>query len=171
MAKKRSESLDAISMDMTPMIDVVFLLIIFFMIVIDLSQKELEDIVLPRANQCDPDRPDDPEIKNRKIVNLRQDGDIVVMRQEMDLVALENNLLAWKNSGLFKNEATGHCSKPILIRTDRGTEMKHCQKVMQICGKENLKIWKIELACKQDAAGLQTVEDPMVIPDIPDDDG
>ena len=36
-------------MDMTPMIDVVFLLIIFFVLVIDLSQRELEDLILPKA--------------------------------------------------------------------------------------------------------------------------
>ena len=31
-------------LDMTPMIDVVFLLIIFFMIITDLTQQELEDL-------------------------------------------------------------------------------------------------------------------------------
>ena len=33
-------------MDMTPMIDVVFLLIIFFMIITDMSQKDLEELEL-----------------------------------------------------------------------------------------------------------------------------
>ncbi|MHC5073156.1 MAG: ExbD/TolR family protein, partial [Planctomycetota bacterium] len=36
-------------MDMTPMIDCVFLLMIFFVLVIDLSQKDLEDLILPKA--------------------------------------------------------------------------------------------------------------------------
>ena len=34
-------------MDMTPMIDCVFLLMIFFVLVIDLSQQDLEDLILP----------------------------------------------------------------------------------------------------------------------------
>ena len=36
-----------VDMDMTPMIDCVFLLMIFFVLVIDLSQKNLEDLILP----------------------------------------------------------------------------------------------------------------------------
>ena len=38
-----------IEMDMTPMIDVVFLLIIFFMIITDLTQQDLEELKLPEA--------------------------------------------------------------------------------------------------------------------------
>ena len=40
---------EELDMDMTPMIDCVFLLMIFFVLVIDLSQKNLEDLILPRA--------------------------------------------------------------------------------------------------------------------------
>ena len=38
-----------VAIDMTPMIDCVFLLMIFFVLIIDLSQQNLEDLVLPRA--------------------------------------------------------------------------------------------------------------------------
>ena len=44
-----------VEMDMTPMIDCVFLLMIFFVLVIDLSQKNLEDLILPRAVFQEPD--------------------------------------------------------------------------------------------------------------------
>jgi biopolymer transport protein ExbD len=44
-----------VEMDMTPMIDCVFLLMIFFVLVIDLSQKNLEDLILPRAVYQQPD--------------------------------------------------------------------------------------------------------------------
>ena len=36
-------------MNMTPMIDVVFLLIIFFMIITDMTQQDLEELTLPMA--------------------------------------------------------------------------------------------------------------------------
>ncbi|MEO0662385.1 MAG: biopolymer transporter ExbD, partial [Planctomycetota bacterium] len=48
-------------MDMTPMIDVVFLLIIFFMVITDLTQRDLEDLHLPLAEQATPDKPDPDE--------------------------------------------------------------------------------------------------------------
>lgn len=153
-------------LNMTPMIDVVFNLIIFFMIVIDLSQQELEDITLPRASECSEDEADEDY---RKIVNVKWDGEIIVKRDPMTLEELESNLFAWRNSGLWDNEEGGFCAKPILIRTDRGTEMKHCQKIMAICGKEKLKIWKVELACAKDAPGYHPIEDPRMIPEIKED--
>jgi len=154
-------------LNMTPMIDVVFNLIIFFMIVVDLTQQELEDITLPRASECLEDKPEKDE--KRKIVNIDWDGKIIVKRAEMNLAELENNLARWRNIPGMLDEQ-GFCDQPILIRTDRGTEMKYCQKIMQICGKETLKIWKIQLACAKDAPGYQPVEDPKMIPETGDDE-
>ena len=37
---------DEIALNMTPMIDVVFNLIVFFMLVTDMTQKELEEIIM-----------------------------------------------------------------------------------------------------------------------------
>ena len=45
-------------MNMTSMIDVVFLLIIFFMIITDLTQQDLEEMKLPKAMAAVPDNPD-----------------------------------------------------------------------------------------------------------------
>ena len=63
-----------VEMDMTPMIDCVFLLMIFFVLVIDLSQKNLEDLILPRAQFKEPDE-SPPE--NRPIINVLQNGTVV----------------------------------------------------------------------------------------------
>ena len=64
-------------MDMTPMIDIVFQLIIFFMLITDMSQKELETLILPVAITASPDTPDPTEI--RPVVNIVSDGSIYVM--------------------------------------------------------------------------------------------
>ena len=63
-------------MDMTPMIDVVFLLIIFFMIITDLTQKDLEELELPVAVQAVKDKPDPDRV--RPILNIGWDGEIIV---------------------------------------------------------------------------------------------
>ena len=65
---------EELDMDMTPMIDCVFLLMIFFVLVIDLSQKNLEDLILPRAEFQEPD--DEPP-ENRPILNVLQNGTVV----------------------------------------------------------------------------------------------
>ena len=58
-------------MDMTPMIDCVFLLMIFFVLIIDLSQTNLEDLILPKAEYQEPD---DSPPENRPVINLLQSG-------------------------------------------------------------------------------------------------
>ena len=51
--------------DMTPMIDIVFLLIIFFMLVTELSRLDIEEIVLPIADEA---RAEEPQPESRQVV-------------------------------------------------------------------------------------------------------
>jgi biopolymer transport protein ExbD len=137
-------------MNMTPMIDVVFLLIIFFMIVTDLTQQELEDLVLPRADMAQKDE-NPPE--KRMIININRGGEYVVKRKKLGIVddCLDQirNQLSFMTQ-FFQREDDGCSKQPILIRADLHTEFKYIQKVMQLCGEEGIKIYKIELACSVD---------------------
>ena len=63
----RREADTEVEVDMTPMIDMTFLLIIFFIIVNDMSQKDLEELKLPIAMEAGHDEP--PE--NRPVLNVR----------------------------------------------------------------------------------------------------
>ncbi len=146
---------DESNLDMTPMIDMVFNMIIFFMLTIDLAQSELANITLPRASECQEDK-NPPE--GRKVVNIDSEGTIIVKRKPFPLEKLRSDLYVW--SRLQPRDDAGFCEKPILIRTDRGTNMKHLQKIMMICGEEQLKIWKIELACSEDVRGFTNFEIP-----------
>ncbi len=137
-------------MNMTPMIDVVFLLIIFFMIVTDLTQKEIEDLVLPKADMATKDE-NPPE--KRMIINITRPGNYIVLRKDFGVVddcleQIRNHLSYMVN--FFDREDDGCSKQPILIRSDKHTEFKYIQKIMQICGEEGIKIYKIELACSVD---------------------
>lgn len=149
MKSGKDQILDPPAFDMTPMIDIVFQLIIFFMIVIDLSQKDLEDLVLPMSNMA---VDDDPE-EGRLYVNINRKGEYILKRQKLDLNALESQLMLRvdqpRKDGEPTRDAQGLATRPILIRCDQASEFKHVQKVMFICGKEGLKIWKVELAAGQ----------------------
>lgn len=140
-------------MNMTPMIDVVFLLIIFFMIITDLSQQELEDLELPLAEKAQEDKPD-PEA-NRPILNVKQNGQIIV-RREILFDPADGNVdrskvaayLATMAAGMKKSEEDGMPDEPILIRADEFTPFREVQKIMQMCADQNIQIWKVELAAK-----------------------
>ena len=139
-------------MNMTPMIDVVFLLIIFFMIITDLTQQDLEELQLPKAHAAVEDKPD-PTIV-RPIINIPQSGRMIYKRDvyydpEVDgqnLVRLERFLVDQANRMPKKDKLPDN---PLMIRADKGTEFKYIQRVMEVCGKEGIRIWKLELGAAQ----------------------
>ena len=145
---------------MTPMIDVVFLLIIFFMIITDLTQQDLEDIQLPVAMTCVPDKPEKGVV--RPVINIDHTGKMVVKRQPIyepeanDMRELEGYLAdqARKMPKEYLNVESQSGPKvpdnPLLIRADRNTPFNYVQRIMEICGRKGIQIWKIELAAAED---------------------
>jgi biopolymer transport protein ExbD len=151
-----------VEMDMTPMIDCVFLLMIFFVLVIDLSQKNLEDLVLPRALHQDPDV--EPP-KNRPIVNVLQNGAVVYNQRVYydpaidgrDYGRIRDLLREIKRVGLAADtlheraETIGGrtvmvMDDPILLRADKWTEWHYVGEVMRQCSQPDIAFWKVELA-------------------------
>lgn len=157
MRRNRSGPNTEMAMDITPMIDVVFQLIIFFMLIIDLTQKELEDIKLPSASECSSD--EDPD-KGRMIINISKDGKYIHKRNYLDLDQMRGALAIFRQKYQDLDDADGNSTKPILVRADEITRFKHVQKVMQLCGEKTIRIWKVELAAAEtgedeDKAGKQ----------------
>ncbi len=147
-------------MNMTPLIDVVFLLIIFFMIITDLTQQDLEELQLPKARSAVPDEPDPKQV--RPVLNIPVSGNIIVRLKYLyksdldDLTDLErylaNQARMMKKNYMDPDNPSGKMDipdEPILIRADKNTEFKYIQKVMELCGKEGIRIWKIQLAASE----------------------
>ena len=146
-------------MDMTPMIDVVFLLIIFFMIITDLTQQDLEALQLPQARSSVEDKPD-PKVV-RPILNIPISGRMVYKGEPLyepevhgdDMTQLERflstqaKLMPLKMDEMLKVKLPDN---PLMIRADRNTDFKYIQRIMEICGKDGIRIWKLELAAAED---------------------
>jgi len=145
-------------MNMTSMIDVVCLLIIFFMIITDLTQQDLEELKLPPARAAVEDKPD-PKII-RPIINIPQSGRMIVKREEKynpevdgdDMSRLER-YLADQSARMPKkmDPEVGALlpDNPLMIRADMNTEFKYIQRIMEICGKQGIQIWKLELGAAE----------------------
>lgn len=159
MKISKTDPMTDAELDMTPMIDIVFQLIIFFMLITDMSQKDLEVLVLPPAETASPDDPDPKEI--RPVINIVADGKIFVMGDllfdpENDDEYAEVRAYLSRQSARMKraplvegNPASGMIpDDPLLIRADQATPFKHIQKVMELCGLQGIQIWKIQLAAK-----------------------
>ena len=97
----------ASELNMTPMIDIVFLLIIFFLVISDFQHREFEKIDLPKTQvQGVADDAD-----KRLVVNVRADGGITVDSNEYTVVQLEK-LLIERGKGIAG-------SPGVLLRADR----------------------------------------------------
>jgi len=156
----RTDPMTDAEMDMTPMIDIVFQLIIFFMLITDMTQKDLELLYLPPARSASPDETDPKKI--RPVINIISDGTILVKREVLfdpendDGYAELKQFLSDKARQMPKeplNEAQPNGpqvpANALLIRADQSTPFKHIQKVMEICGLTGIQIWKIQLAAAE----------------------
>jgi biopolymer transport protein ExbD len=128
-------------MDMTPMIDVVFLLIIFFMVVTELVRLEIEPVTLPWALNAREDHPP----PNRVVVNIKSDpdgienGSIWVNRSRYEPPALKALL---RRAVLASGADTeGLAEMQVKIRGDANVEWKFVQNVMSACSRA--RIWQV----------------------------
>lgn len=143
MARIKLDTNNNAEMDMTPIIDVVFNLVIFFMLTANMSQQQIEALILPIANESDTKTKGDP---NRLIVNINKKGEVKVAGQLMN-----DGLLV----PLLKAEADADrdptnpalSNKAVLVRADQETVYDDVQKVMQLC--TQVGIWKLEFAARK----------------------
>lgn len=117
---------------MTPMIDVVFLLLCFFVTTQLFAQWETEiDITLPTARTGQlPQR-----LPGEIIINLYEDGSVVINRRPLERAEL---------GSMLKRLATLFPGQPVLLRADRATDYEYVVQVLDLCRQAD--IWNISFA-------------------------
>ena len=124
--KQRAD--DTLETPITSMIDIVFQLIIFFVVTASID-KDVQDesIHLAQAKSAPAVETVDPRSVT---INLRKDGEINIALMPMSPQQLYNFLVSMRTKG-------GN-SIPILIRCDAKTKYKDIDKVMQATAKAGL---------------------------------
>jgi biopolymer transport protein ExbD len=124
-------------MQLAPMIDIVFLLLIFFIVTWQFSRSETElEVAVPTAEEgSETDRQ-----KGEIIINVLSDGAIRVEGLTMDLPQLLNKLSAIARQ--FENQ-------PVRIRGDGSVAYQRIVEVIDTCQKAG--IWNISFATQQPA--------------------
>lgn len=117
---------------MAPMIDVIFILLSFFIATQIFSEWETEiDVQLPTAETGElPDR-----LPGEVIINILSDGTVSVNSRVLDDAGLRE--LLGRIVALFPGQ-------PVLIRADRHTAYEHVIKVLDLCRQSD--IWSISFA-------------------------
>lgn len=155
-------------MNMTPMIDLIFTLVIFFMLTLDLSSKEYLPLTLPFAYHAveDKDDPADPIQSLKVIVNLTSDGKMVLKGQEWELKsddpakqtaalkALHRELQLVTAPDALHNtkEADGHSKVAVQIHADRAALWRYAQWIIATASSRQIKMYKVYFSVKQPAA-------------------
>jgi biopolymer transport protein ExbD len=125
---------------LAPMIDVVFLLLIFFMVTMIFAQWETKiGIEVPTADSSVMQTRRPGEI----IVNLDKEGHIFINNVELSPDRLE---------ALLSNIAHTFAGNPVIIRADRETNHESVMLVLDVCRKVD--IWNVSFATlpeKEDA--------------------
>lgn len=107
----------ALELDMTPMIDVVFLLLIFFLTTAQLSQMATAPVTLPQEDG----NADDLLESSGLVVNVMADGSLIVLEKAVaagEIPALAKDALALDPTAI-----------PV-IRADRTASASHLNEVM-----------------------------------------
>ena len=155
---------DEMGMNMTPMIDIVFNLVQFFMLTLDLSHKEMAILDLPRANNGIEEKgPDLQKVRDhvalppRFTVNLRMDGVIEFKGIQLALAvidpAVQDAALVQLRAALRalaatapRDPETGASTAMVLIRGDRAAKWKYVQWIMQVCADPQIRIFRLHFA-------------------------
>jgi biopolymer transport protein ExbD len=117
---------------LAPMIDIMFLLLCFFIAAQIYAQWESEiDIKLPTAATGEvPDR-----LPAEIIINVRQDGVAVVNQRQLKQEGL---------SDLLTRIVAIYPGQPVLIRADKRTAYEHVIGILDLC--RQVDIWNISFA-------------------------
>ncbi|MFW5857837.1 MAG: ExbD/TolR family protein, partial [Planctomycetota bacterium] len=123
-----------------PMIDVTFLLIIFFLIVTELSDAAKEKLELPRAERAVPDQHE----HGRLVINITKDGDFFIQRTKHNKQEIMRQLELEKAMSWDREQQLP--TRAILVRVDEKTPWYHVYELMKLCMEK--KLWKIAFATK-----------------------
>jgi len=164
MSKKGPQIDENVSPNLVPMIDIMFLLLLFFMLSADMGQRELEEVTLPKALSVKEDKDTEKAGNERLTVNIYHIYEVKCQAFEKAQVCREDR--HWrvgvkgrdftdpeKLGTMLKKEAdtmrgrdpkNPHVSdRKVMIRADASAPYGLAQRSMNVCAKVG--IFKIEV--------------------------
>ena len=143
MSKRRNQ--ESAEMNMTPMIDVVFQMIIFFVVTLKMTKEENPDIDLENGRNGETITSENMPIQtltievDRRTV-IRPHGRISINNATLSLSQLD---------AILKKRYAKFGSFPVLIRADKDAVHEDVRKVMDRCTANG--VWKVGFVAVQEA--------------------
>lgn len=129
---RKQSTPEAAGFQIAPMVDIVFLLLIFFLVTWNFARYETElDVKVPTAKEGKESRRAVGEV----VINVKADGTIVMNRRPLSAEELTTTLR--KISELYPDQA-------VILRGDQTADYRHIVAVLDICRAAN--IWNVAFA-------------------------
>ncbi len=138
----RSKTEKILEGDLTPMIDMTFQLIAFFMLIINFSETEKsEEIQLPLSRIAKP--PEEPP-PYKIILNLQKDGSVKTLGQTFDNIEFIKRVLV-REIGFAAREKVSKSDIYVIIRADKDVETGLVQQLMAKCQEHELETFALRV--------------------------
>jgi len=138
MSRAKPKACLPAAVDITPLIDIVFLLLVFFMSIWQAAHMEVQaELVLPLAKHGDPRQQQD---RDRLVVNIDQAGECYVSNRKLTPEQLAALLAEEARRSL---DVEGFAQRPVIIRADGSRPWSEVRDIMALCRKNS--IWKLSL--------------------------
>ena len=168
MAKKGAGASEHVNPNLIPMIDIMFLLLLFFMLGADMGQRELEEVMLPKAMSMKEDKDNKEKDKGRLTINVYHRYEVKCQAYIKNQVCRDDS--HWRTGikgkdysepeklgGYLKKEADatrgGDPKNPqvselkVMIRADQSAPYGLAQRAMNTCAKAG--IYKVEVGASR----------------------
>ena len=140
----KSKKPDLAEGDLTPMIDMTFQLIAFFMVLINFAQTESNDrVVLPNSQLVKP--PDGP-IDFPIILHVAQDGEIILGGDDYTLETLPNGL--GRELAVIRAEDKTAKDANVIIRAHQDVAAGTVQEIIRVA--QDMQLERFALRAKED---------------------
>lgn len=139
---------DVVTCDWTPMIDMTFQLIAFFMVLLNFTEAEQDRrIRLPSSELAKP--PDHP-FEEPRTLQLTKQGTVLFAGDEVPMGPMLERLLKTERQVLQRTSQKGPEVVTMIIRADADAKAGEVQKVMELC--QGVGFEKFALRARQQAS-------------------
>jgi biopolymer transport protein ExbD len=132
----RSRSPREASFDLTPMIDVVLLLIIFFMLSSQFAQTEMRPVDLPREPG---DKAAQDETKATLVIDVDRAGALSILGKAIEPKELRDAVDPSRRTG-------GTATTQLILRVDRNCESAHLNRLARMLASWGVREWRLATA-------------------------
>ncbi len=140
----KSKKVDLAEGDLTPMIDMVFQLIAFFMVLINFAQTEANDrVVLPKSVLV---KPPEEALQFPIVLHVTQDGEVILGGEGFTVDTLRIGLN--RELAVIRAEGKSPADANVVIRAHKNTPAGDVQEVIRVAQDQELE--RFALRVKED---------------------